>query len=341
MGGGQSTNVLSNDLNRFKSTCVVGSTQLDIENMSFTTRIQDKVAGKERKASRIKWEQKVSLGNTTQYISGERTGKALGNALRKDLYNASKYRSCDLLELTCLNSTKKTTLFILLLVHVRGDLGGDTHEEGEEWRRTQLNNNKPTTLWRNSQITMQRPGNLATQMQENFTSISQQGQRRITDEHLVQTTQRLIKKRIKMSLNNSKKINRLSPHIHTINLKSDGCPLFSFDGYCLPQDTSSFSFSLALNFKSYFSLGLRKLMSPSMTLLDKKTNELPNHISVNDPMIINTKHSNTPCLINLYFNSKEAKCSSAKDVRIDTDLNLSKASFIDVSNFCTENFGLL
>jgi hypothetical protein len=337
MGGRQSTNALSNDLNRFESTCVVGSTQLNIENMSFTTRIsiQDKV-GKGRKASRIKWERNVSLGNTTKYISGERTGKALDNALREDLYNASKYRSCDLLELTCLNSTKKTTLFILLVVHVRGDLGGDTHEEGEGWR-TQLNNNEPTTLWRNSQITMQRPGNLATQMQDNFTSIIQQGQRRIRDEHLVQTTQRLIKKRIKMSLNNSEKINRLSPHIHTINLKSDGCPFFSFDGYCLPQDTSSFSFSLALtNFKSYFSLGLRKLMTPSLTLLDKKTNELPNHVSVNDPMIINTKHSNTPCLINLCSNSKEAKCSSAKDVH-----DLSKASFIDVSNFCTENFGLL
>ena len=142
-----------------------------------------------------------------------------------------------------------------------------------------------------------------------------------------------------MSLNNSKKINRLSPHIHTINLKSDGCPFFPFDGYCLPQDTSSFSFSLALtNFKSNFSLGLRKLMTPSMNLLDKKMNELPNHVSVDDHTFINTEHSSTPCLINLhvYFNSKEAKCSSAKDVH-----DLSKASFIDVSNFCTENFGLL
>ena len=104
MGGGQSTNVLSNDLKRFESTWVVGnSTQLNIESVSFTT---DKV-GKGRKASRIKWERKVSLGTTTQYISGERTGKALDNALRQDLYNSSKYRSCDLLELTCLNSTKK------------------------------------------------------------------------------------------------------------------------------------------------------------------------------------------------------------------------------------------
>ena len=122
MGGGRSANVLSNASNTCESTWDEGSTQLDIKNMSFTP-LRYKV-GKGRKPSRIKWERKVFLGTTTQYISGERTGKALDNAPREDLYNASKCRSCDLLELTCINNTQKTTLFIL----VRDDTAGDTHD---------------------------------------------------------------------------------------------------------------------------------------------------------------------------------------------------------------------
>jgi hypothetical protein len=112
-------------------------------------------------------------------------------------------------------------------------------------------------------------------------------------------------------------LSSLISHIHTTDLDSDVYLSSSFDG-CLPQDTS-FSFFLASK-----SLGLRKLMSPSMALFDSKINGLTNHVIIDDHMSIREGHSNAPCLMTPSSNSsnsiREAKCSSGV-----------KTSLIDVS----------
>jgi len=203
-----------------------------------------------------------------------------------------------------------------------------------EWRCTQLNNNESATTWRESELTAERPGHLATQKQAHFfdsgyMNISQdrQGRRRMTDEHHVQTAaQRLVPKINTTScLHDSQKMIKLNSHIPSRNLDSDVCPSSSIDGF-LPNNSSSSSSSSSLAFK-FKSLGLRKLMSPSSgALLDSKMNGLTKHVLDYDNTFIREGHSNTTYLMTRSSHSKEAMCSSATHADC-----LIEASMIDVS----------